>query len=140
MKDHLNLRIKHRESFRPFAPIISETRMQEVFDVDFPVPYMLFNTMIKPEFLDRIPAVAHVDGSGRLQTVSADRTPELHAVLEEIYRRDSVGVLLNTSFNDAGEPIVESAADAIDCYHRTGLDALVVGNVILVRDENASDQ
>ncbi len=133
MKDHLNLRIKHREPFRPFAPIISETRMNEVFDVDFPVPYMLFNTQIRSEFLDRIPAVAHVDGSGRLQTVSSQRTPQLHDLLDEIQRRDQVGVLLNTSFNDAGEPIVETAADAIDCYHRTGLDALVVGDTILVR-------
>ena len=134
MKDQLNLRVKHREPFRPFAPIISERRPHEVFDVEFPVPYMLFNTRIRPDFLDKIPAVAHVDGSGRLQTVSPDRTPRLHDLLEEVHRRDGVGVLLNTSFNDAGEPIVESAADALDCYHRTGLDALVVGNAILRRD------
>lgn len=134
MKDHLNLRVKHREAFRPFAPIISEARAHEVFDANFPVPYMLFNTQIKPEFLSRLPAVAHVDGSGRLQTVSPERTPQLHELLEEVYRRDDVGVLLNTSFNDAGEPIVETPQHALDCYERTGLDALVVGNAILVRN------
>ena len=133
MKDHLNLRVKHREAFRPFAPIISEARASEVFDADFPVPYMLFNTKIKPQYLPLLPAVAHVDGSGRLQTVAYERTPRLHDLLEEVHRRDGVGVLLNTSFNDAGEPIVETAQHALDCFERTGLDALVVGNAILVR-------
>ena len=131
MKDHLNLQIKHREAFRPFAPIIQEERLNEVFDNTFPVPYMLFNTKVKSEYVDKIPAVTHVDGSGRLQTVSKQRTPRLHALLEEVRRRDGVGVLLNTSFNDAGEPIVETADHALDCFYRTKLDALVCGDAIL---------
>lgn len=131
MKDYLNLRVKHREAFRPFAPIVKEETAEKIFDADFPVPYMLFNTRIRDEYLARIPAVAHVDGSGRLQTISADRLPRLHALLHEIEQRDGVGVLLNTSFNDSGEPIVESIDDAISCFQRTGLDALVCGDVIL---------
>lgn len=131
MKDYLNLRVKHREAFRPFAPIIQEDRLGEVFDNDFPVPYMLFNTQIHPEYLERIPAVAHVDGSGRLQTVAENRTPKLYRLLQKIYHRDGVGVLLNTSFNDSGEPIVETIQHAIDCFHRTEIDALVCGDVIL---------
>ncbi len=132
MKDHLNLRVKHREAFRPFAPIIQEDRLGEVFDNDFPVPYMLFNTKIHTEYLTRIPAVAHVDGSGRLQTVAESRTPKLYQLLQEVYRRDGVGVLLNTSFNDSGEPIVETAQHALDCFRRTRLDALVCGDVVLL--------
>lgn len=133
MKDHLNAQIKHREMFRPFAPIIAEERAHEVFDCDFPVPYMLINTMVRPEFRDRLPAVTHADGSGRLQTVAHERTPRLHDLLTEVHRRDAVGVLLNTSFNDAGEPIVETAEHALDCFRRTNLDALVVGRALLVK-------
>ena len=134
MKDHLNLRVKHREAFRPFAPIVREESASRIFDADFPVPYMLFNTQIRPEYSDKIPAVAHVDGSGRLQTVSRDRVARLYDLLGEVENRDGVGVLLNTSFNDAGEPIVESAEDAISCFRRTGLDAVVCGNAILLKD------
>ncbi|MCA9300508.1 MAG: hypothetical protein KDA28_15665, partial [Phycisphaerales bacterium] len=133
MKGHLNARVKHREMFRPFAPIIAEERAFEVFDCDFAVPYMLMNTRVRPEYRDRLPAITHVDGSGRLQTVASSRTPRLHLLLKEIHARDGVGVLLNTSFNDAGEPIVETAAHAIDCFRRTNIDALVIGRVVIVK-------
>jgi len=132
MKDTVNLRVKHREPFRPFAPICQEEHAKEIFGIDFAVPYMLFNTTVKPEFRDRIPAVTHIDGSGRLQTVSRQFTPRLYDLLGEIRTRDEVGVLLNTSFNDAGEPIVESPQDALDCMKRTGLDALVIGSTLLI--------
>ncbi|MBY0113789.1 MAG: hypothetical protein K2Y21_13295 [Phycisphaerales bacterium] len=131
MKDHLNARVKHREAFRPFAPIAMEEHSGECFDADFPVPYMLFNTKVKPAVRDRLPAITHADGSGRLQTVSAADTPLLHALLGEVRRRDGLGVLLNTSFNDNGEPIVETPEDAIRCFRATNIDALVCGDVIL---------
>ncbi len=132
MKDTLNLRVKHREAFRPFAPICREENAQEIFGVDFPVPHMLFNTTVKPELREKLPAVTHVDGSGRLQTVSRTHTPRLYDLLGVIRERDGLGVLLNTSFNDAGEPIVETAQHAIDCMRRTGLDALVVGSSLYI--------
>lgn len=131
MKDRVNLKIKHREAFRPFAPICRDCDKKEIFGVDFSVPYMLFNTAVQEEFLDKIPAVVHVDGSGRLQTVREEDNKPMHDLLTELRNRDQVGVLLNTSFNDAGEPIVESVHDALSCFYKTGLDALVVGNCIL---------
>lgn len=135
MKDTLNLRIKHREAFRPFAPICREEHAEEIFGVDFAVPHMLFNTTVKPEFRERLPAITHVDGSGRLQTVSRTHTPRLYDLLGVIRERDGLGVLLNTSFNDAGEPIVETPRHAIDCMQRTGLDALVVGGALYINSK-----
>lgn len=132
MKDTVNLRVKHREPFRPFAPICREIDAKEIFGIDFEVPYMLFNTTVHDEFRDKIPAVTHIDGSGRLQTVNSTYTPRLYELLGEIRKRDNVGVLMNTSFNDAGEPIVESPQDALDCMKRTDLDALVIGSALLV--------
>lgn len=131
MKDHLNLRVKHREAFRPFAPIVRVEDAPEIFDVDYPVPYMLTNTQVRPEFREKIPAVTHADGSGRLQTIDRDHSAILHDLLGEIRARDGVGVLLNTSFNDNGEPIVETAEDAIRCFQSTNIDALVCGDMLI---------
>jgi len=133
MKDHLNLRVKHREAFRPFAPIVNEEHAGAVFDLGEPAPYMLIGAHVLPGRGGDIPAVTHADGSARLQTVDREHTPLLAALLDEIYRRDGVGVLLNTSFNDNNEPIVETARDSLDCYERTGLDALVCGRHLLCR-------
>jgi carbamoyltransferase len=135
MKDHLNAEVKHREAFRPFAPIVQQEHAPEIFDADFPVPYMLVNTMVRPAFREKIPAVTHADGSGRLQTVTSDETPLLYALLGEVRRRDGVGVLLNTSFNDNGEPIVETPEHAIRCFRSTKIDALVCGNALLVKSD-----
>lgn len=131
MKDHLNARVKHREAFRPFAPIAMQEDAAECFDADFPVPYMLFNTSVRESVRAKLPAITHADGSGRLQTVSRDDTPLLHTLLAEIRRRDGVGVLLNTSFNDNGEPIVETVEDAVRCFRGTNIDALVCGDAVL---------
>lgn len=133
MKDHLNLRVKHREAFRPFAPIVNEEHAGTVFDLAEPSPYMLIGAHVLPGRHAEIPAVTHADGSARLQTVDGNQTPLLAALLDEIHRRDGVGVLLNTSFNDNNEPIVETASDALDCYERTGLDALVCNGHLLCR-------
>ncbi|MFW5653232.1 MAG: carbamoyltransferase C-terminal domain-containing protein, partial [Planctomycetota bacterium] len=135
MKDHLNNRVKHREAFRPFAPLVREERAPLFFDLDHPVPHMLFNATVLPEFRDRLPAITHVDGSARLQTVGRHENPRLYQLLRAFEAVDDYGVLLNTSFNDAGEPIVETVEDAVRCYDRTGLDALVCGNALLVKQE-----
>jgi len=134
MKDHLNATVKHREAFRPFAPIVQEEHASEIFDADFPVPYMLLNTMVQESHRRMIPAVTHADGSGRLQTVARDRTPQLYELLGEIRARDGVGVLLNTSFNDNAEPIVETCHDAINCFNSTNIDALVCGEALLCKE------
>lgn len=131
MKDHLNARVKHREAFRPFAPIAAVETAHEAFDANFPVPYMLFNTRVRDAYRDRLPAITHADGSGRLQTVSRDDTPLLHDLLARVRERDGVGVLLNTSFNDNGEPIVETVEHAVRCFRGTNIDALVCGDALL---------
>lgn len=131
MKDHLNKQVKHREPFRPFAPIVQVEHAGESFDAGFPVPYMLFNTTVRPHARAALPAVTHADGSGRLQTIDRASTPLLHALLAEIRHRDGVGVLLNTSFNDNGEPIVETAQHALRCFDSTKIDALVCGDAVI---------
>lgn len=132
-KEILNRRVKHREAFRPFAPAILEEYTRDYFDIDRPSPYMLFVPPVLEEKRKLIPAVTHVDGTGRLQTVSRDFNPHLYAILERFYARSGVPVLLNTSFNVAGEPIVETPGDAISCFLNTGIDALLIGDSLLVK-------
>ena len=133
MKDRLNARVKHREAFRPFAPVIAVEHAQEVFDCPFPVPTMLFNAWVRESYRSRVPAITHADGSARLQTVDRATLPMLHRLLCEVRRRDGVGVLMNTSFNVAGEPIVETAGDALRCFQGTDIDALAVGRALLTK-------
>lgn len=137
MKDHLNARVKHREAFRPFAPIVREERAPLFFDLYHPAPHMLFNAVVHPEYRDRLPAITHVDGTARLQTVRERDNPRMYRLLRAFEKVDECGVLLNTSFNDAGEPIVETPEDACRCFDRTGLDVLVCGDALLVKRETA---
>jgi carbamoyltransferase len=132
MKDILNSRIKHREAFRPFAPAILEEETQAWFVRGVPAPTMLLVDMIRPERRDAIPAVTHVDGSGRLQTVSRRTNPIFHALISEFHRRTGVPVLLNTSFNE-NEPIVCTPKDALNCFLKTRMDALALGPFLLSR-------
>jgi len=131
MKDTLNARVKFREGFRPFAPAILEERVSEYFEHDRPEPYMLQVKPIRPETRSVIPAVTHVDGTGRLQTVGEHDNPLFYHLLTELDKLTGVPVVLNTSFNVMGEPIVNKPAEAIACYLKTGMDALVLGNYIL---------
>ena len=131
MKDHVNLRVKHREPFRPFAPVVLAEAAAEWFDLPFACPWMTVIAPVRPGRADAIPAVSHVDGTARLQTVDRDVNPRLHAVLEAFGRRTGVPVLLNTSFNDNDEPVVETPEDAIRCFLRTGLDVLFLGDVVV---------
>jgi carbamoyltransferase len=126
-RDVVNARIKHREPFRPFAPALPAERVTDYFDVDHPCPWMTEVRPVKPARRKAIPAVVHVDGTARLQTVDAHALPRLHALLGLVGARTGEPVLLNTSFNVAGEPIVCTPADACRTFEAAGLDGLVLG-------------
>jgi carbamoyltransferase len=130
MKAILNERIKRRENFRPFAPSILEERSGEYFEESYPVPYMLQVYKIRPQMREKIPAVTHVDGTGRLQTVSREGNPLYHRLIAEFGEQTGVPVILNTSFNE-NEPVVNKPEEALDCYERTKMDMLVVGKALL---------
>jgi carbamoyltransferase len=127
MKDVLNDRIKKREPFRPFAPSILEERVGDYFEQTHPSPTMLMVYQIKPERRSEIPAVTHVDGSGRLQTVSRQVNDRYYQLISDFNDLTGIPVLLNTSFNE-NEPIVCTPEDAIDCFLKTRMDVLYVGN------------
>jgi carbamoyltransferase len=127
MRDIINMRIKFRERFRPFAPAIAEEALHDYFDGAVPDPFMLQVYPVRRDKRDRIPAVTHVDGSGRLQTVSRDANPRFWRLIEAFRSITGVPVLLNTSFNE-NEPIVMTPAEALDCFLRTDMDVLVMGN------------
>ncbi|MBC8251706.1 MAG: hypothetical protein H8E89_08985, partial [Candidatus Nitrosopelagicus sp.] len=126
MKDILNEKIKHRESFRPFAPSILEEHVSEYFDIDRPSPYMLMVTQIKKP--KEIPAVTHVDGTGRLQTVSRKTNPLYYDLISEFYKITGIPVVINTSMNVKGEPIVNTPEHAYNMLSKTDMDYLVLGN------------
>ena len=133
MKDVLNTRIKHRETYRPFAPSVLEERVGKYFERTEPSPFMLMVYQVRKEERGNIPAITHVDGSGRLQTVSARSNPRYHALISEFERQTGIGMVLNTSFNEH-EPVVASPRDAINCYLRTRMDVLAMGNWVLHRN------
>ena len=132
MRDIINLRIKFRERFRPFAPSILEESVGDWFAIDEPAPYMEKVFPIRPERRQQIPAVTHVDGSGRLQTVSRKTNPLYHALISRFHAKTGVPIILNTSLNE-NEPIVRTPAEAISCFLRTEMDALVLGPHIVDR-------
>jgi carbamoyltransferase len=125
----VNLKIKFRESFRPFAPACLAEKASDWFEIDRESPYMLLVCQVKPG--RNIPAVTHVDGSARLQTVRRDQHPEFYDLIAEFDRRTGCPVVINTSFNVRGEPIVCTPEDAYLCFMRTNMDYLVLGNQIL---------
>ena len=152
MQSALNLKIKLRESFRPFAPAVLRERAAEYFDLDRASPYMLLTADVaaaqqKPvaedvQGLDKlgqvrstIPAVTHVDGSARVQTVTKEVNPDYHALLSEFERQTGCAVLVNTSFNVRGEPIVCTPEDAYRCFMRTEMDYLVVENFLMAKPD-----
>ena len=134
MRDIINLRIKFREKFRPFAPSILEEQVGDWFEVDEPTPYMEKVFPIRPEKRDLIPAVTHVDGSGRLQSVSKRTNPRYHGLISAFFRKTGVPIILNTSLNE-NEPIVRTPAEAISCFLRTDMDVLVLGNHVIDRHQ-----
>ena len=132
IKDMLNLKIKRRESFRPFAPSILREHVAEWFDTDDDVPFMMQVYPIRAEKRALIPAVTHVDGSGRLQTVTRDTNPRYYALIEAFRELTGVPMVLNTSFNE-NEPIVCMPEEALDCFLRTRMDVLVLGEWVVER-------
>ncbi|MDP2886397.1 MAG: carbamoyltransferase [Ignavibacteria bacterium] len=129
-QSRVNLKIKFRESFRPFAPAVLLERSSEYFDLDRPSPYMLLTAQVREE-KRHIPSVTHVDGSARLQTVAREENPMFYDLIREFERQTGCPVLINTSFNVRGEPIVCTPHDAFKCFMRTDLDYLVIGSVLL---------
>jgi carbamoyltransferase len=132
MKDILNLKIKRRESFRPFAPSVLQSAVGEWFEQDGDVPFMMQVYQIRESKRALIPAVAHVDGSGRLQTVYAHTNPRYHALISAFFEQTGVPMVLNTSFNE-NEPVVCTPSEALDCFLRTKMDVLVMGDWVVRR-------
>lgn len=132
MKEILNQRIKHREIFRPFAPSILEEKTTEWFEKSHPSPFMTLAYAVRSEKRAKIPAPTHVDGSGRLQTVSREANPRYWKLIKAFEQITGVPVVLNTSFND-NEPIVCRPEEALDCFKRTQMDALVLGDFLITR-------
>ena len=131
MKDILNSRVKHRQAFRPFAPIVLAERMTEIFEGEEDSPFMLIAKPVRPEWRDRIPAIVHVDGTARIQTVREATNPVLYRLLKAFDALTGVPVLINTSFNIKGEPIVETPRDAVGCFLTTGIDHLVMHDTLV---------
>ena len=138
MKDILNARIKKREPFRPFAPSMLEERVGDYFEQTHPSPAMLMVYEVKPDRRKSIPAVTHVDGSGRLQTVTRAANPRYYDLIEQFYQLAGVPVVLNTSFNE-NEPIVCTPRDAIECFLKTRIDVLYLGNQVIRKSSEIAE-
>jgi len=132
MKNILNLKIKRRESFRPFAPSVLREAVGEWFETDYDVPFMLQVYQIREEKRAQIPAVTHVNGSGRLQSVERAQNERYYALIEAFRDLTGVPLVLNTSFNE-NEPVVNTPAQALDCFLRTKMDLLVMGDLMIAR-------
>ncbi len=131
MKDILNNKIKFREDFRPFAPVVLEEDAADYFEIDRPSPFMLLVAQVKDEKRAEIPAVTHINGSARIQTINQQQNPFLYKLLQAFKKITGCPVLVNTSFNVRGEPIVCTPREAFQCYQNTGMDYLVMGNCII---------
>jgi carbamoyltransferase len=132
MKDILNVKIKRRESFRPFAPSILREHVSECFETDDDVPFMMQVYQVREERRASIPAVTHVDGSGRLQTVQQHTNPRYYRLIEAFRKLTGVPMVLNTSFNE-NEPVVCKPEEALACFLRTKMDVLVLGDFVISR-------
>jgi carbamoyltransferase len=127
----VNLKIKFRESFRPFAPTVLEEKVSEWFDLDRPSPYMLLVADVKEDKREQVPAITHVDGSARIQTINREQNPRYYDLIKKFDEKTGCPVIINTSFNVRGEPIVMSPKDALNCFLHTQMDYLVLGNFLL---------
>jgi carbamoyltransferase len=134
MKDILNKKIKHRESFRPFAPSILEEYASEYFEIDIPSPYMLMVANVKQP--DKIPAVTHVDGTGRLQTVSKQSNPLYYDLINEFYKITNIPIIINTSMNVMGEPIVNTPEQAYNMIKKTDMDYIIMGSYVISKSSS----
>ncbi|PIN90012.1 hypothetical protein COU57_04845 [Candidatus Pacearchaeota archaeon CG10_big_fil_rev_8_21_14_0_10_32_14] len=143
MQEVLNLKVKHREKFRPFAPVVCDDDAERYFNIDLPLPYstdyMLMVYPVKKKWRSKIPAVTHVDGSGRLQTVRRNQNKLYYDLIKKFGNLSGIPILINTSFNIRGEPIVCTPFDAYRCMMGTGIDYLVIGSYLIKRDDNPVD-
>lgn len=130
MKDTINAKIKRRESFRPFAPSVLQEDVATYFEQDVYSPFMMHVVKLRPEWRERLPAITHVDGTGRLQSVDAAVNALYYDLIRAFKRRTGLGIVLNTSFNEK-EPIVDTPEQAVDCFMRTEMDALCLGRFVL---------
>ncbi|HPU16630.1 MAG TPA: carbamoyltransferase C-terminal domain-containing protein, partial [Polymorphobacter sp.] len=130
MKDTINAKIKRRESFRPFAPSVLREEVATYFEQDVYSPFMMHVVKLKPEWRERLPAITHVDGTGRLQSVDPASNPLYYKLISAFHRRTGIGMVLNTSFNE-NEPVVDTPEQAFACFKRTEMDALCLGRYIL---------
>ncbi len=142
-KEALNLKVKHRENFRPFAPVVCAEDATEYFECDVPLPkptdYMLMVYPIRPKWRDKIPSVSHIDGSGRLQTIRRNQNQMYYDLIKEFGKLSKIPILINTSFNIRGEPIVCTPHDAYRCMMGTEIDYLVMGKFLISRKDNIRD-
>ena len=139
MKDLVNVKIKFREPFRPFAPSVLSEKTEDYFTLPqapkhYPARFMLSVVDVREDKRTTIPAVTHVDGTGRLQTVQQDINPRYHRLIERFGQATSVPVVLNTSFNLKGEPIVNTPQEAFQTFTRSGMDILVLGDYLIEKD------
>lgn len=134
-KARIDAGIKRRAEFRPYAPVVPITRAGEYFDLDRESPHMLFTATVMPQYRAALQAVVHVDGTSRIQTVSNDSDPFMFDLLQRFEQRTGIAALLNTSFNDEKEPIVERPSDAVRTFLATDLDVLVLGSAICIKQE-----
>ena len=134
MKEILNARVKFRQAFRPFAPIVLYERAKDIFVGEDESPFMLRAKQVKPEWKDRIPAIVHVDGSARVQTVRREQNDRMYDLLVEFEKLSGIPVLVNTSFNIKGEPIVETPQDAMNCFIYTGIDYLALHDTLIAKN------
>ena len=134
IKNHINKNVKFREYFRPFAPAVLEEHASNYFHLNQPSPHMLIACKVKKNKVNLIPAVTHVDKSARVQTVSKKSNYKFYKLINYVYRLNQIPVILNTSFNIKGQPIVNDPQDAIDCFLKYKIDKLVIGNYILSKN------
>lgn len=133
IKDLINDKVKHREPFRPFAPVVLQEKAAEYFDLSVPSPFMLLAPAVKKEMQARIPAVTHCDGTARVQTVTERSNPRLYLLIKVFESISGVPVLVNTSFNLRGEPVVCAPEDAVRSFQKSQMDYLVMGNTVVER-------
>jgi carbamoyltransferase len=143
MRDKLNLKVKHREAFRPFAPSVCAEDASTYFECDEPIPApadsMLMVYPVRPHWRAKLPAVTHVDGTGRVQTVRQNADPLYHALIKSVGEVTGVPMVVNTSFNIRGEPVVCTPEQAYRCMMGTGIDCLVMEDYLIWRHENPAD-
>ena len=135
MRDIINIKIKKREGFRPFAPSVLEEDVGRYFEIDRPSPHMLLVAPVRSDAPQALPSITHVDGSARIQTIRRDQDPRYYDLIKTFKANTGCSVIINTSMNVRGEPIVNTPEDAYRCFMRTDMDAIAMGPFLLHKSE-----